>query len=121
MGYGGGQSLSSKAVFIWNFHGLLAHDNGLSGSVVTSRQGRVFPSKPRKFQGFAGGARTPSSGPYRPHRPPPASVAESLRLDDEPKLGERLVVGVARESRAIELERDDHRLVEAERPTGQEV
>src|SRR5262245_23745882 len=56
MGYGGSQRLSSKPILTLCFSMLWAHPKGFACGLVTSRQGRVFPAKLRKFQGFVGRA-----------------------------------------------------------------
>src|SRR3954447_836669 len=67
MGYGGGQSLSSKPVLRPDSKDLPGDGVSLARGPVTSRQGRVFPPKPRKFQGIALEVRGPPRDLSLPH------------------------------------------------------
>src|SRR5258706_64010 len=118
MGYGGGAILVKQGRFQVEFRQVTGPGPRSFQKSRNLAPGPGFPVEAPEVSGVRRGGPKRLLGPLQtPIDRRPRSVAESLRLDDEPKFGERLVVGVARENRTIELERHDHRLVETSRPT----
>ena len=110
MGYGGCQPLSSNPFFLFDSKGLHLDVLARAGGLVTSRLGLLFSRKRREFKALRSSAAALARGSPRPLS---MLVAERLRLDDETELGKWVVLVGAADRITIDLERDDHSLVEA--------